>query len=755
MANKINFITGETYTLAELFSGERQIIIPDLQRDYCWGNDDNIRSTGEIGELVTGFVNNLIDQFCVHYTQNENGTLNLGLFYGYEVPANHIQLCDGQQRLTTIYLLLGIICKRTHKFRQHLISDYEFLHDDKEPYLNYAIRESSIYFLSDLVCQFFIEQHEKITVEDIKSAEWYYDEYNLDPSIQSILNALSKIDLILKDKEDRWLIEFGDWLLNKVTFLYYDMGTRRNGEETFVVINTTGESLSATQNLKPLVILEKNDMFDNTVFCKNDKGIDQCWEEIETWFWKNRNKKINDTADAGFAEFLRWVSIIEQFDEPAPEEDETDSIKWSIQLILQGKKCEFPYKKISFECIYEYWEALKWLYDENVIFKLNRNYLSPEANRDVNNRHAIDQKQCFVLLPLLKYVRNNILDIESDPKQKNAKRVYEFFNNLIRIDNVQKSVNTLVRDALQIVQSIKNGDIVDILDCADSISGQLLTEEEKLKLKILKRDSENREKIEKAFWKAQEHPIWNGEILPMIEWANTECFCIDTFNSYKDIIPTIFSGNCDSNIDPVRRALLTKGLAHYPRIFTGYTNYSFGWRWSDWQTLINDNKDKFKFFFDELLKGEKLQSMIDKYNNKKYVFYRFVKYPELLAYCEQKNIQKWGTSYCLVKNQRAKGPNYLELETACLFLEISKSKENGNSTTLTLESECDLGNGWKMCLRQGSSTLVFNNTTETVEVHFDPQIGKYALKDDTNELSKADVIKKLQEILGNEIPLLQ
>ena len=35
--NKINFITGETYTLAELFSGNRRIIIPDLQRDYCWG----------------------------------------------------------------------------------------------------------------------------------------------------------------------------------------------------------------------------------------------------------------------------------------------------------------------------------------------------------------------------------------------------------------------------------------------------------------------------------------------------------------------------------------------------------------------------------------------------------------------------------------------------------------------------------------------------------------------------------------------
>ena len=124
MANKINFITGETYTLSELFSGERRIIIPDLQRDYCWGDDNNTKSTSEKGELVTDFVNNLLDQFNEQRSKNDKSTLNLGLFYGYEVPADHIQLCDGQQRLTTLFLLLGMINKKTDKFRQHLISLY-------------------------------------------------------------------------------------------------------------------------------------------------------------------------------------------------------------------------------------------------------------------------------------------------------------------------------------------------------------------------------------------------------------------------------------------------------------------------------------------------------------------------------------------------------------------------------------------------------------------------------------------------------
>ena len=135
MANKINFITGETYTLAELFSEERQVIIPDLQRDYCWGNDNNNKTSGQ-GDLVSDFVKSLLEQFAA----KDKESLNLGLLYGYEIPANHIQLCDGQQRITTLFLLLGMINKRTGALRQHLISDFEYKHDDKEPYLKYAIR---------------------------------------------------------------------------------------------------------------------------------------------------------------------------------------------------------------------------------------------------------------------------------------------------------------------------------------------------------------------------------------------------------------------------------------------------------------------------------------------------------------------------------------------------------------------------------------------------------------------------------------
>lgn len=704
MANKINFITGETYSLSELFSGERRIIVPDLQRDYCWGDENNTKSTGERGELVTDFVNNLLDQFDEQQrSNNDNSTLNLGLFYGYEVPADHIQLCDGQQRLTTLYLLLGMINKQTSKFRQHLISDFEYKHDDKEPYLNYAIRESSLYFLSDLVCKFFIDNND--TVDQIKSSDWYFDDYNLDPSIQSVLKALGKIEKILSEK-DTDLLKFGDWLLNKVTFLYFDMENRKNGEETFVVINTTGEALSATQNLKPLVLQEKNDAFDNTTFNDGENSIDRCWEEIETWFWKNRNKDENDTADAGFAEFFRWISIIEQVDISAPEEEKITSITKLIQLILQGKKCDFPYKKVSFAKIYNYWKALKWIKEDSQLTFV-QDYLSPCIKVDVNNRNAIGQNDCFVLLPVLKYAYQSISNNEpAGNRKRKTKRIYEFFKNLIRISNVSKAVNNLVGDAIKLIDLLKDGDLVSLNDSSvdtSAISAQILTKEEKIKLEIFAQ-SGKRIEVEDTFWKAQEHPIWKGEILPMINWATKEDgkFDFDRFKDYNNKFTEVFKGECDSNIDIVRRALLTIELNSYPRIFKGNTNYSFCWDWEDWHVLINDNKEKFKSFFDSLLEGirleKKLEMMIDCYNEENNVFYRFVKRPELLEYCGQKNIQIKENSYFLVEKQRACEKKYVELEIYCLYLEFRDKSD------------------WSM--QCSESTLVFKKGKVTIDVCF-------------------------------------
>lgn len=632
--NKINFVTGESYTLAELFSENRRIVIPDLQRDYCWGDETNKKSSGATGELITDFINNLIEI----YDRNNYDTLNMGLFYGYEVPTNHIQLCDGQQRLTTLYLLIGMINRKVGKFRQNLISDYEYKHDDKEPYLNYAIRESSLYFLSDLVCRFFIGQES--SVDKIEEADWYFSEYSLDPSICSMISALKIIEEILFPKDINWLFSFGNWVLHNLSFLYFDMGNRRNGEETFVIINTTGEPLSATQNLKPLII--------NAEINRHIENVDRKWEEIETWFWKNR-KGYNDTADAGFAEFLRWISVIEQRNELLPDKMKSDKKEYLIQDILQGKEHgKFQYEKISFNTIYKYWKSLVWIMENNgSLFHFNSDILSPTENKDVNNKKAISQAECFRLLPILRFVYNNLdMIIEDTSVQRNALRIYKFFSNIIQIENVTKSVNSLVRHTIDIIEILAENnkqDIISILDF-NNINGSILSEEEKCKLNILK-NSFCRNEVEELFWDIQKHPIWKGEIFPLIKWSSDSNgnFDFEKFKQYVKVFKLLFPGYAKHDLltDALRRSIIVNQENYVP-VFRNNNSYyaSFGWEWSDWRILLcrdGNNTAKLFEYINEQLKDTALSMEDILYNyingsktKKNYI--EFAESPYLLSF---------------------------------------------------------------------------------------------------------------------------
>lgn len=713
--NKINFVTGETYTLAELFSGNRRIVIPDLQRDYCWGNETNKKSTGETGELVADFISNLIGL----YDNKVSGTLNLGLFYGYEVPANHIQLCDGQQRLTTLYLLLGMLNKKVGRFRQHLISDYEYLHDDKEPYLNYAIRESSLYFLSDLVCRFFIDNNDP--VESIKKSDWYFNDYNYDPSICSMINALFKIESVLEDKEHDWLVAFGEWLLYKLTFLYFDMEDRKNGEETFVIINTTGEPLSATQNLKPLIIEENKETAD----------VDKKWEQIETWFWQKREGD-NDTADAGFAEFLRWISIIEQRDD-----------KELIRQILKGEgKCEFPYKKVRFDTIYNYWLALKWIMEsaegKNPLFSFDDKILSPYVNANVNDRKAIDQTECFVLLPVLYFVYKYWPKIEPDDMQRNAKRVYEFFVNLRRIDNVSKSVNELIPSALHVVDVLKDdGDLVSILE-AENISRQLLTEEEKCKFNIFKR-FQNRVEIENSFWKIQQDfdPLWKGEIFQLVKWANNEQgdFDFDKFKQYvevlKDLFPDFPDGAEHEEItDCLRRCMIVNQGDYYPVERGSYV--TFGWEWKEWRELLCREGSKTKEMFDYIIDkqdGRDVKDILSNYIEEnigklteKNKFVEFAKDNYLLSFthsseacdmCWGWDDNDWKICY---GGGTSRHTSFLSMKNACILKAFGGNHENQCGKKLSLPSFA----GWSIGYGGDSkgNCIVFEDLDLKLDVRF-------------------------------------
>ena len=109
MNNFNKFISGKEYSLKDLFGDDNQIVIPDLQRDYCWGDNACTGKDSKPQELVSGFLKNIIEL----YNTDKKSPVTLGLVYGYEQPYKHIQICDGQQRLTTLFLLISWLVLKT------------------------------------------------------------------------------------------------------------------------------------------------------------------------------------------------------------------------------------------------------------------------------------------------------------------------------------------------------------------------------------------------------------------------------------------------------------------------------------------------------------------------------------------------------------------------------------------------------------------------------------------------------------------
>lgn len=368
MKNISKLESGKTYSLSHIFSKDLTIAIPDLQRDYCWGLETYDNKGRQQGELVSGFLTSLKSSW--EETSDTKDYTPMGLIYGYEWPKGTFQLCDGQQRITTFYLLAGELYKNelvSEGIKESLLNiliKYTEGADIITSGLQYSIRETTLYFLYDLVSHYFIsgdcslpffnlEEREKnhVVLKLNGRPSWYFHEYDNDPTIQSMLGAIYTIQKFLKDSfnDSEKISSFAEAIANRFSFIYYDMGNRMRGEETFVVLNTTGEPLTSTENLKPLLIggLPNENKDDRFV-----SAISQQWEDREDWFWKHKSDK-ELTSDDLSRDFYTWWLL-------------TNGDKESVSLIKDYMSLDIS---LCIENIHSFYKSLiaiiAWIYNSD------------------------------------------------------------------------------------------------------------------------------------------------------------------------------------------------------------------------------------------------------------------------------------------------------------------------------------------------------------------------------------------------------
>src|SRR5690554_3241942 len=605
----MNLSSTQEYSLSQLFSTpNRRIIIPDFQRDYCWG--DKTHGEKHDTDVVSSFLDTLIEE----YNSNHNSDVLLGKIDVYEHPKNHIYLTDGQQRLTSLYLIVGMLYRQEQdeemkkRLKSCLLSDFEENEDGKEPYLQYAVRESTLFFLRDLVNEFFITKN-SLRASDIPKQSWYFTEYDLDPSVISMLSALGSIESKLKNIGE----SFSRFVIDNVKIQYYDVNDKKHGEERFVIINTTGKGLTASENIKPILLGNIN----------KEEFANQ-WEERETWFWKNRNKDKENIADNGVNDFLTWCfQIVEK-------QDEIDIIKKAKQL-LKNKENEKYLLDIQkhYSSLLQLVEYLKEDKFQEQFKFIND---STEIKGIVDLRSLSKEKQQNVLLPLIAFISN----FEDDKEG-----IYQFSRRLRKnyFDQEWKDRNDNYIDwryILQIIEKSNSAKQVLSFETNENTINKIqnvnlnnwYNEAEKIKAQL---KETHKEKIEE--W--EDHPDFMGDLsfvlkatlvtnesneIPDISSQNVFLFdnLDDIFKNYVTIVDLIREEDVSAEKNPK-----LANMFRLFRLFIGCDEvghiYRASWEFEGVLFSTLNREHLFKVEFMKLLKSDDVLNYCIAFNKKEII----------------------------------------------------------------------------------------------------------------------------------------
>ncbi len=253
-----DFLTKEVELISngEVYSKTKidVIEIPMIQRDYAQGrlsfskekNKNILNATGEkfIKELFLCLTDDALD------TQ-----LELDFVYGSIKKIEdtvYFYPLDGQQRLTTLFLLYWYIggAELNTEDRKELADVLKNFY--------YATRTSSNLFCEKIVkelCSDNIDfllrrstENEKTDtlVSQIENLSWFHDSYKSDPTVQSMLNMLDKIQELYIEHHSKNIFE----MLEKLRFYILPLSNFDLTEDLYVKMNARGKQLTSFENFK-------------------------------------------------------------------------------------------------------------------------------------------------------------------------------------------------------------------------------------------------------------------------------------------------------------------------------------------------------------------------------------------------------------------------------------------------------------------------------------------------------------------------
>lgn len=269
--------TLDFYTLIK----EYQVEIPIIQRDYAQGREDK-------SELRDTFLSAIAN--CLETSSG----IKLDFIYGSIVNGN-FQPLDGQQRLTTLFLLYWYAAFREGR-----------LNDEVKSLLSkftYETRVTSREFCIALVNEKLHVSSDMSIKGAIVDSNWFFLSWLHDPTIDSMLRSLNDIESKFSEIENLW-----DKLTLKdplISFYFVELENLGLTDDLYIKMNARGKQLTAFENFKAgFQKLIQDNKWDTTKTVINSFGvkIDNDWTD---YFWSHF-RKSNSVDDA----LLRFISAI-------------------------------------------------------------------------------------------------------------------------------------------------------------------------------------------------------------------------------------------------------------------------------------------------------------------------------------------------------------------------------------------------------------------------------------------------------------